>query len=75
MTLQVVGAVCILIALIGGDFEVGGVEIPRLSRGRIIALVTAGVILVGLGLLADAGQVPDLPQGPAPVARTTPGGS
>ncbi|WP_067795059.1 hypothetical protein [Actinomadura formosensis] len=74
MTLQVVGAVCIVIALIGGDFDVGGVEIPRLSRGRIAALVTAGVILVGLGLLADAGQVPDPPQVPSPVARTTPGG-
>lgn len=73
MTLQVVGAICIMIALIGGGFEVGGVEIPRFSRARVAALVTAGVILVGLGLLADGGAAPSAPPAPVPAARTAGG--
>lgn len=56
MTLQAVGALCIAIALIGGGHKISEVEIPRLSVYRIIALVTAGVILIGLGLLTNDGS-------------------
>lgn len=51
MSLQVVGALCVAIALIGGGFKVSDVEVPQLSRLRIAALLAFGVLLLGLGLL------------------------
>ncbi|MGW2058504.1 hypothetical protein ACWCOZ_32120 [Streptomyces sp. NPDC001840] len=51
MTLQVVGALCILIVLVGEGVKISGVEVPRLSRRRAAALTLAGVLFVALGLL------------------------
>ncbi|MEW2168025.1 hypothetical protein AB0912_34300 [Streptomyces sp. NPDC007084] len=52
MTLQAVGALCILVALVGGGIKINDLEIPRLSRARTAWLVTVGVAFVGLGLAA-----------------------
>ncbi|MFI9391922.1 hypothetical protein ACIG53_13675 [Streptomyces bauhiniae] len=54
MTLQVIGALCILVALIGEGFKISGVEVPRLSRNRAVALSVAGAAFLVLGLLAGA---------------------
>jgi hypothetical protein len=70
MTLQVVGALCIVIALIGGGLKVSEVEIPRLSELRIIALVAVGAVFVGLGLLTGEKSVPEAPPVPASTAHT-----
>ena len=49
VTLTVVGAVFVGIAIIGGGLRVGGVEVATLSRGRIIALAVFGLITMALG--------------------------
>ncbi|MFJ7177537.1 hypothetical protein ACIQXA_14300 [Streptomyces massasporeus] len=54
MTLQVVGALCILIALVGEGLKVSEVEVPRLSRVRATALVLVGAAFVALGLMTGA---------------------
>ena len=52
MTLQVIGALCIVVALIGDELTIGkAVSIPALTRGRVVALVVAGSALIALGLL------------------------
>jgi hypothetical protein len=79
MTLQVIGALCILIALIGGGLKVSEIEIPRLSEGRMIALTIAGAAFIGLGFLANEASSVGAPSAPEPVAPATtessPGGT
>ncbi|MCC5033378.1 hypothetical protein DMH02_009145 [Streptomyces sp. WAC 00631] len=55
MTLQVVGALCILVALLGEGLKINDLEVSRMSRVRAAALVAVGIAFVGLGLLTDAG--------------------
>ena len=71
MTLQVIGALCIMIALIGGGLKISEVEIPRLSGRRIVALVVVGAALVGLGLANEkTAQVAPSPQTPTVGSNT-----
>jgi hypothetical protein len=51
LTLQVIGALCVVIALIGGGVKISSVEVPKLSNRRIIALLIAGILLIAAGLL------------------------
>lgn len=51
LTLQVIGALCVVIALIGGGVKTSSVEVPKLSNRRIIALLVAGILLIAAGLL------------------------
>lgn len=53
LTMQVIGALCIVTALIGGGFKISSVEIPKLSTTRIIALLAAGILFVCAGLLIN----------------------
>ena len=53
VTLQVVGALCIVIALSGGGFKYLGAEIPRLTSKKIAALFVAGLLSLMLGLFAE----------------------
>lgn len=57
MSLQVVGALCVAIAIVGGGLKINEVEIPRLSQRRMTALVLAGFLFLGTGLLI--GQTED----------------
>ena len=68
MTLQVIGALCIAVALIGGGLTIGKiVSIPSLTRWRVIALVLAGSILIALGLLTkDHPPAPPITSSSAP---------
>lgn len=61
MTVQVIGALCIAVALIGGGLTIGKlVSIPSLTKWRVIALVVAGSALIALGLLTKENP-PTLP--------------
>lgn len=71
MTLQVIGAICILIALIGGGLKIREVEIPRLSRLRITALMVVGAAFIGLGLMTDVKSVAVEPGAPPPAAQAS----
>ncbi|MFF7081252.1 hypothetical protein [Streptomyces lavendulae] len=53
MTLHIVGALCVAIAIVGGGLKINEVEVPRLSRRRMIALVFAGLLFIGVGVMAD----------------------
>jgi hypothetical protein len=57
MSLQVLGALCVAIAIVGGGLKINEVEIPRLSQRRMTALVLAGFLFLGTGLLMS--QVAD----------------
>lgn len=54
MTLQVVGALCILVALIGEGLKINEVEVGRLSRTRAVALAATGALFIALPLLTEA---------------------
>lgn len=49
--LQVVGAVCIVVALVGGGLKAGDLEVPVISRKRRVLLGGAGVLFLVIGLL------------------------
>ncbi|WP_218924608.1 hypothetical protein [Streptomyces sp. rh207] len=51
MTLQVIGALCILVSLIGEGLKISEVEIRRLSRARAISLAALGVLFIALPLV------------------------
>lgn len=53
MTLQIVGALCVAVAIVGGGMKINEVEVPRLSARRVAALAFAGLLFVGVGLLVD----------------------
>ncbi|MET9465540.1 hypothetical protein ABZY44_12155 [Streptomyces sp. NPDC006544] len=54
MTLHIVGALCVAIAIVGGGLKINEVvEVPRLSRRRMIALVFAGLFFIGVGVMVD----------------------
>lgn len=47
MSLDVVGAVCIAIGLVGGGLQIGGLlNVPTLSKVKVIALVTIGAVFI-----------------------------
>jgi hypothetical protein len=73
LTLQVIGALCIVIALIGGGFKISSVEIPKLSTTRIIALLAAGILFVCAGLLINGNSTANPSQGPGSGIRVTTG--
>lgn len=54
MTLQVVGALCILVALIGEGLKISEVEVRRLSRTRAVALAATGVLFIALPILTKS---------------------
>jgi hypothetical protein len=54
VTLQVVGALCILVALIGEGLKINEVEVGRLSRTRAVALAATGALFIALPLLTEA---------------------
>lgn len=51
MTLQVVGALCVVAAVVGDKLKISEVEIQALSRVRSLALLLVGAMFIGLGLL------------------------
>jgi type VI protein secretion system component VasK len=51
VTLQVVGALCILVALIGEGLKISEVEVRRLSRTRAVALAATGALFIALPIL------------------------
>lgn len=53
MTLQVIGAICIIFSLLGGNIKLKGSELPSLSRGRRIAFAATGVAFIALGLYTN----------------------
>lgn len=73
MTMQVIGALCIVIALIGEGLTIGKiVSIPSLTRWRVIALVVAGSALIALGLFSkDHPPTPPVTNSSAPAAGKT----
>jgi hypothetical protein len=75
MSLQVIGALCIVIALIGGGLKISEVEIPSLSKRRIIAMVVVGAVFVGLGLLASRVSATGASPAPGPPASAAAGSS
>lgn len=64
MTLQIVGALCVAVAIVGGGLKINEVEVPRLSPRRMAALVFAGLLFLGVGLLVN--QAPSRPAAMAP---------
>ncbi len=71
MTLEVVGAIFLLIALVGGGLQIGDrLTVPQLSRVRLVALALTGIALIGLGvtlsLVADRENQADRPPPAAP---------
>lgn len=59
MTLEFLGALCVAVAIVGGGLKINEVEVPRLSPRRMAALVFAGLVFLGVGLLVD--QAPSRP--------------
>lgn len=54
VTLQVVGALSILVALIGEGLKISDVEVGRLSRGRAVALAAVGTLFIAPPILTKA---------------------
>ncbi|MER5214935.1 hypothetical protein ABT063_31400 [Streptomyces sp. NPDC002838] len=50
MTLELMGAACLAIAIVSGGLKINEVELPRLPRHWHVALVVAGVMFIGLGV-------------------------
>jgi hypothetical protein len=73
LTLQVIGALCIVIALIGGGLKISSIEIPKLSTTQIIALLAAGILFIAAGLLVSGNSTAGPSQGPGSGARFTTG--
>ncbi|MFH8726806.1 hypothetical protein [Streptomyces termitum] len=48
MTLQVIGALCILVSLVGEGLKISEVEVRQLSRARAITLAALGVLFIAL---------------------------
>ncbi|WP_179889848.1 hypothetical protein OH828_27470 [Streptomyces anulatus] len=46
-----IGALCILVSLIGEGLKISEVEIRRLSRARAISLAALGVLFIALPLV------------------------
>ncbi|MDX2548938.1 hypothetical protein ACOT81_25180 [Streptomyces sp. WI04-05B] len=71
MSLQVLGALCIAVAIIGGGLKINEVEIPRMSQRRMAALIFAGFLFLGTDLAI--GQVmesaPPTAQGSTSIER------
>jgi hypothetical protein len=67
MSLQVLGALCIALAIVGGGLKINEVEIPRLSQRRMAALILAGFLFLGTDLIV--GQVTE-PVSPAAQGST-----
>lgn len=59
MALEILGALCVAVAIVGGGLKINEVEVPRLSPQRMAALVFAGIVFLGVGLLVN--QVSSLP--------------
>lgn len=50
MSVESVGAVCVMLALIGGGLKINEVELPRLPAHWVAALAAAGTVFIGLSL-------------------------
>ncbi|MFF8838958.1 hypothetical protein [Streptomyces sp. NPDC015130] len=46
-----IGALCILVALVGEGLKISEVEVRQLSRARAITLAAAGILFIALPLL------------------------
>lgn len=53
MTLQVIGAICIIFSLLRGGIKLKDSELPSLSTGRRIAFAAAGVAFIALGVYTN----------------------
>lgn len=73
LTLQVIGALCIVIALIGGGVKISSVEVPKLSNRQIIALLVTGILLIAAGLLVHGSSTAGASSRPGSEARLTTG--
>lgn len=80
-TLMLLGAVCVIAAIVGGGLTVSGITIPFMSLHRQAALGVVGLVLFVLGATVDnLGANPSAPNaesggpGPASGASTEPSG-
>jgi hypothetical protein len=62
-TLIILGIVCILGAAAGGSLKAFGVEIPQLSRPRVVLVFLIGAVLIASGILTRPKPSPEGPYG------------
>jgi divalent metal cation (Fe/Co/Zn/Cd) transporter len=53
MTLEVVGAFMVALALIGGGLQIFNAHIPHLSKIQLVALGLVGVLFIAIGIGTD----------------------
>lgn len=63
MSLRVLGALLVAVAVIGGGMTIGGFDLPRFTPVQLALLVLLGVTLLLLGLLTERQRTPR-PSGP-----------
>jgi hypothetical protein len=53
ITLSTLGVLCIALAILGGNVQIGQVTVKQLSRIRVVFLVLLGISALALGYLDD----------------------
>ncbi|MFK3981529.1 hypothetical protein ACI2K4_14270 [Micromonospora sp. NPDC050397] len=72
LTLAVVGAVLVALAILGGGLRVGGVHVANLSRPRILLLASFGLVTMALGCYLELASTRPHPPGPTNVPVQAP---
>jgi hypothetical protein len=70
VALFVIGAVLLLISILGGGIEVKELKIPRLNKGPRVGAGAAGLVFVFLGILLESAHAVD--PGPQPEMAAEP---